>query len=103
MEDLFKRFEDIMKINLLKSSKMRLIVANLCNKNFELITKLSNIINVEGIIIKKRWFIKKLIHTIKIYESDHKMFFELTNSLINKKKWKELDVDASEFQKKYFH
>ena len=52
-EDLFKRFEDIMKINLLKSSKVRLIVANLCDKNFKLITKLSNIVNVEGIIIKE--------------------------------------------------
>ena len=28
------------------------------------------------------------------------MFFELTNNLINKDKWKELDVDASGFQKK---
>ena len=54
VKDLFKRFEDIMKINLLKSAKIRLIVANLCDKNVKLITKLSNIINVEGIIIKKR-------------------------------------------------
>ena len=53
-EDLLKRFEDIMKINLLKFSKMRLIVANLCYENFELVTKLSSVINIEGIIIKKR-------------------------------------------------
>ena len=42
-----------MKINF-KSSKIRLIVTNLCDKNFKLITKLSNIVNVEAIIIKKR-------------------------------------------------
>ena len=53
-EDLFKRFEDIMKINIFESSKIRLIIVNLCNKNLELITKLSSIINVEGIIIKER-------------------------------------------------
>ena len=46
---LFRRFEDIMKINLLKSSKMKLIVANLGEDNVKLITKLSNIISVEGI------------------------------------------------------
>ena len=28
------------------------------------------------------------------------MFFELTNNLINKDKWREIDIDASEFQKK---
>ena len=52
-KDLLKRFENIMQINL-KSSKIRLIVANLCDENVKLITKLSNIINVEGIIIKER-------------------------------------------------
>ena len=35
---------------------------------------------------------------MKIYNSDHKMFFELTDNLINKEKWKKFDVDASEFQ-----
>ena len=49
----FKRFKDIVEINL-KSYKMRLTVAKLCYKNFKLITKVSNIINGEGIIIKKR-------------------------------------------------
>ena len=28
------------------------------------------------------------------------MFLELINNLINKEKWKEIDVDASGFQKK---
>ena len=28
------------------------------------------------------------------------MFFELTNNLINKEKWKEINIDASGFQKK---
>ena len=36
---------------------------------------------------------------LKIHKSDHKMFFELTNNFINKDKWKEIDVDASRFQK----
>ena len=31
------------------------------------------------------------------------MFFELTNNLINKDKWKEIDLDASEFEKKDYH
>ena len=31
------------------------------------------------------------------------MFFELTKYLINKEKWKELDLDASEFQQKYYN
>ena len=31
------------------------------------------------------------------------MFFELTNNSKNKEKWKEIDIDASQFQKKYFH
>ena len=52
-QDVLKIFQDIMKINL-KSPKIRLIVSNLYDKNVKLITKLSNIINVEGIIIKKR-------------------------------------------------
>ena len=103
MEDLFKRFEDIIKINLLKSSKMRLIVASLCDKNFKLITKLCNIMNVEGIMIKTSNSIEKLMCAIKIYESDHKMFFKLTKSLINKEKWKELHLDTSGFQQKYYH
>ena len=30
------------------------------------------------------------------------MFLELTNNFINKEKWKELDVDASGFQKNIF-
>ena len=41
-------------IDHLKGSKIRLIVAHLHGKSFEMIEKLSNIINVEGIIIKKR-------------------------------------------------
>ena len=53
-KDLFKRFEDIMKIYLFHNAKIRLIVTNLCDKNVKLITKLSNIVNVEGIRIKKR-------------------------------------------------
>ena len=53
-EDLLKEFDDIMKINHLHSSKIRFIVGNLCDKNVKFITKLSNIINVEGIIIKQR-------------------------------------------------
>ena len=28
------------------------------------------------------------------------MFFELTNNLINKEKWKEIDIDTSGFQNK---
>ena len=36
---------------------------------------------------------------IKIQNSDHKLFNELTNNLNNKDKWKEMDVDASEFEK----
>ena len=31
------------------------------------------------------------------------MYFELTNNLINVEKWKEIELDASEFQKKYYH
>ena len=31
------------------------------------------------------------------------MFFELTNNLINKEKWKKFDVDASGFQKENYH
>ena len=42
---------------------------------------------------------EKLKYTIKIIKSDHKIFFELTNKLINKEKWKEIDIDASGFQK----
>ena len=30
------------------------------------------------------------------------MFFKLTNNLINKEKWKELDLDATGFQKNIF-
>ena len=52
-EDVLKRFQDIMKISL-ENSKIRLIVDNLCDKNVKFITKLCNIINVEGIMIKKR-------------------------------------------------
>ena len=52
-EDLLKRFQDIMNINL-ENSKKRLIVDKLCDQNIKFITKLSNIINIEGIIIKKR-------------------------------------------------
>ena len=52
-EDLLKKFGDIMEINF-KSLKIRLIISNLCDKNYKLITKLSNIINVEGIVIRKR-------------------------------------------------
>ena len=52
-EDLLERFQDIMKINL-ENSKIRLVVPDLCDENVKFITKLSNIINVEGIIIKKR-------------------------------------------------
>ena len=42
------------KEDLLNESKIRLIVANLSDQNLKLITNLSNIISVEGIIIKKR-------------------------------------------------
>ena len=31
------------------------------------------------------------------------MFFELTKYLINKEKWKEIYLDASGFQQKYYH
>ena len=31
------------------------------------------------------------------------MFFELTNNLTNAEKLKEVDLDASEFQKRYYH
>ena len=31
------------------------------------------------------------------------MFFELADNLINKEKWKEIDVDASGFQKNYHY
>ena len=37
-----------------KDSKIRLIVNNLCEQNFELIKNLSNTIYVEGIAIIKR-------------------------------------------------
>ena len=53
-KDLFIRFEDIMTINLLKSAKMRLISYLDDDQNLKFITKLSNIINLEGIIIKRR-------------------------------------------------
>ena len=90
-----------MKTNV-KCLKIRLIVANLCDKNFKLITKLSNILNVEGIIIKKKYLIKKN-NMIKIYKSDHKMFFELIENLTNKEKFKEIDIDTRGFQKKDYH
>ena len=44
-----KEFEEI-----IKNSIIRLIITNLSDKNLELIKSLSNIINVQGIIIMKR-------------------------------------------------
>ena len=31
------------------------------------------------------------------------MYFELTNNFINAEKWKEIDLDASGFEKKDYH
>ena len=42
--------------------------------------------------------IETLIYQL-IYKSNHKMFFELSKNLINTGKLKELDVNASEYEK----
>ena len=52
-EDLLSKFEEAMNTNI-KNSKIKLIVPNLSDKNFELIKRLINFLYVEGIVIKKR-------------------------------------------------
>ena len=56
-----KSFEGIIKTNI-KNSKIRLTVNKLRDENFESIEKLISLVNVEGLIIKNRYFNEKLIH-----------------------------------------
>ena len=60
----FKSKEDdgMKSLEGIKDSRIRLRVTNLCDDNLESIKKLINLKNVEGLILKNRYFNEKLIH-----------------------------------------